>query len=153
MTNPSEQFRFEESNRIIKSLGSFKTILEIGSGEGFQTEWLTKLGTVHGIEASNRAVKRARERVPQATFEVGLLPPIPARKADLVCVFEVLYYLSDKELPKAIEVITNVAPHRIASYHQHPKTMAKLDRVIFSIPGAQSEVIKFEEESWTVVWW
>jgi SAM-dependent methyltransferase len=154
MERPSETYRFVETNRIIQErVGPVKTILEIGSGEGHQTQWLAKLGKVHGIEASKIATKRARKRVSEATFEVGELPAIPSRKADLVCAFEVLYYLSDEEVPKAIEVLTKTAAHRIASYHQHRKTMAKLDPIILSIPGARSEVIKFGEESWTVVWW
>ena len=150
----SETYRFVETNRIIQErVGPVETILEIGSGEGHQTEWLAKLGKVHGIEASKIAMKRARKRVSQATFEVGVFPSIPSRKADLACAFEVLYYLSDEELPRAIQVLTTAAARRIVSYHQHRKTSAKLDPIMSSIPGAQSELIKFGDESWIVVWW
>lgn len=154
MERPSEQYRFAETNTIIaEHIDPVKTILEIGSGEGHQSEWLQKLGVVHGIESSTHAVKRAQKRVPGATFEVGSLPNLSHVHADLICAFEILYYLSDAELAAAIKALNAAAPHRMVSYHQHPKTVTKLDPVVLSIPGVQSTVIAFNEHRWTVAWW
>lgn len=155
---PRETERFMVMNDIIRrNIGPIKTILEIGSGEGHQTELLSNIGLVHGVEISKIAVSRARRRVPQATFEVGALPKVSCLGADLVCAFEVLYYLSDIEIPVAVRALTQAAPHRMVSYHHNKKSYDKvqgrLDPIILSLPGVQSQVIELYGEKWTVAWW
>ena len=148
MTKPQEQHRFEECNKIIESLGTFKTIVEIGSAEGYQTEWLSALGEVHGIEPSYKAIKRAQQRISDATFEQGVFPDCPVRKADLVCAFEVLYYLSD--VRKAIEWLSASAPVRIISYHLVEKNANRIEPFL---PSCQKQIIAYGHEMWVVAHW
>lgn len=165
---PSEEARFAEINEIIKKeIGTISSILEISSGEGHQTEWLSKLSFVHGIEISKTAVKRARARFmyevsckrnPAPTFSVGSLPVLPPlHKYGLVTAFEVLYYLSDEQIPQAIQSLTNAAAYRMISYHHNKKSYNKvqgrLDPIVFSLPGVKHKIITHNGESWTVAWW
>lgn len=151
------QFRYRETNRIIRDhmpevLGG--TIIEIGSAEGHQTEWLSQLGSVTCIEPSLRARERAKLRVPAAAFLDTRLPAIPL-KADLVCAFELLNYFQSPALDEAIAAMNEAAPHRIASYH-HGKTgvtRRRLDSVILALPTVASEEISYKEHTWTIAWW
>src|SRR3954449_9762847 len=64
MTHPRERFRFEETNRLISSAyGSPHSILEIGCGEGHQSEYLARIcKQLVGLDVSARAVARAKAR-------------------------------------------------------------------------------------------
>lgn len=101
MTAPSEQRRFEMTNTLIAQRSSvLDTILEVGCGEGHQSEHLKTLCTrLDGVDVSDRAVERARQRVPGCRFGVGTLQSmpwsIPDGGYDLVVACEVLYYISD----------------------------------------------------------
>jgi trans-aconitate methyltransferase len=148
-----EQYRYREINRIIRDrIGEIGSILEVGSGEGHQTEWLLKLAPVHGIETSTQAVKRARRRVPHATFEIGALPALPDRRADLVTACELIYYLPDDRLAVAVAALERVAPRRIVSYFRDENAV-RLDSVVLRIDGVEREDIRFEDSVWTIAWW
>lgn len=101
LTSAKERARFEASNRIVATLApGCGSLLEIGSGEGLQTEYLAKMSErVAGIEVSAAAVRRAQERLPDAEFRVGKAEDAPAlfpgRRFDVVTAFEVLYYIED----------------------------------------------------------
>lgn len=102
MTAEREQSRFSQTNAIIAShAGRVSTLLEIGCGEGHQSEHLSSLcDQLYGLDVSERAVERARDRLPSAQFGVGEITALPweppaAGKYDLVVACEVLYYLSD----------------------------------------------------------
>ncbi len=102
MTTGREQSRFEQTNDVITArLGRPGSVLEIGSGEGHQSEHLSRIcDRLDGLDVSARAVERAQARVPQARFALGqvsALPwaPPPGGRYDLVVACEVLYYMSD----------------------------------------------------------
>ncbi len=148
-----EQYRYREQNKIItERFGKIDSTLEIGCGEGYQTQWLLKITSVHGIDISKQAVKRARQRVPAATFEAGSLPVLPDRRASLVTAFEMLYYLPDEQIVAAVEILNRAAPRRIVSYHR-PLNGDRLDPIILAIPGVQREDIRYADHVWTVAWW
>lgn len=102
MNSAQEQSRFAQTNALIEQrCGRVGTLLEIGSGEGHQSEHLARLcDQLYGLDVSERAVDRAAQRLPQGRFGVGELqalpwPAPPAGKYDLVVACEVLYYMSD----------------------------------------------------------
>src|SRR3989442_15700665 len=62
---PEEHFRFRETARLVREKigGHFGSILEIGCGEGLQTQYLAPLADrIVGIDPSSHAIKRARTK-------------------------------------------------------------------------------------------
>lgn len=113
MATTREQSRFAQTNAIIAAhAGRVGTLLEIGSGEGHQSEHLARLcDQLYGLDVSDRAVERARERLPAARFGVGEITALPwappeGGKFDLVVACEVLYYMSD--IGKAVEAMSSL---------------------------------------------
>src|SRR5580700_10350985 len=100
MRSAREQARFEWTNQVIGDhLAPLGTILEVGCGEGHQSQYLARQsGELYGIDVSARAVDRARQRCPAGNFAVGdpftLGSAMPDRY-DLVAACEVLYYVKD----------------------------------------------------------
>lgn len=103
MDSPGEIARFEATNRIIaREFGRLDSLLEIGCGEGHQSAWLARVANrVHGLDVSEKAVERARQRVPDGQFDAADLFthtwPGSTPRFDLVTACEVLYYMSDVE--------------------------------------------------------
>lgn len=154
--HPSEIYRFEETNRIIReAIGPVETLLEIGSGEGDQTEWLAKLANkVHGLDISPTAVERARRKFadnPKTSFSVGKLPDIDMdERFDLVTAFEVIYYA--KQMPQMFDMMDRLAQMRIVSVHW-PKAHL-LDEFLFPTRNASRQIISWEDKPrWLVAWW
>ena len=86
----------------------FGSLLEIGCGEGHQTEHLAALaGEITGLDVSEIAVERARKRLPDAEFRVGDIyaqPWIDERgRFELVTACEVIYYMSD--IPRFLQTM------------------------------------------------
>lgn len=153
---PSEIYRFEETNRIIRERnGPVGTILEIGAGEGDQTEWLLKLADkVQGVDISPTAVERARRRFannPKAGFSTGKLPDIGTEERfDLVTAFEIIYYL--KDIPRALDMMDRLGQRRMVSVHWPQVRM--LDAFLFPTRNASRQVISWDgQPRWLVAWW
>ena len=137
MASEREQHRFEQSNKIIASISaSFANVLELGSGEGHQSVYLSTLtDDLHGLELSSRAVERARARCPEASFVVGGIEDVPMlwpeTRFDLIVACEVLYYVANlDELLMMLE--------------------QRSERLFVSNYRPRSEVIRghFEREGW-----
>ena len=104
MRSGREQFRFRETNAFIHDcLGHAGSLLELGCGEGHQSAHLAAIcDRLVGIDVSERAVSRARARVPGAEFKVGDIASLPASPPfDLVVACEMLYYV--KDIPATLE--------------------------------------------------
>jgi SAM-dependent methyltransferase len=107
MASAQEQARFAETNAVIaRELGEqFGSLLEIGCGEGHQTEHLATLAArVTGLDVSATAIERARRRLgrPRQRVRVrGRRRPRACRgprsvgRFELVTACEVIYYMSD----------------------------------------------------------
>lgn len=102
MSSQREQSRFQQTNAVIDSvIGPIDRLLEIGCGEGHQSEYLARLCLrLDGLDVSERAVTRARLRAPQCRFHIGdISKPLPwaveGERYDLVVACEVLYYVRD----------------------------------------------------------
>lgn len=104
MRSTREQSRFVQTNALITQLlGPVGSMLEVGCGEGHQSAHLKLLcARLDGVDVSERAVLRARARVPEGRFGVGQISALPwgqtpDARYDLVVACEVLYYMSDIE--------------------------------------------------------
>jgi SAM-dependent methyltransferase len=159
MDSPSERHRFEESNRILHArliapAATVGSILELGCGEGHQSEHLARLcDRLTGLDVSARAVARARARVPSATFVSGDLLAQPwvgeAGRFDVVTAFEVLHYM--REIAPVLEAMSRLAPACIVSWYGPTArtTAAAVERM--PLEGRQE--LRHGEIRWTVAWW
>jgi SAM-dependent methyltransferase len=155
---PSEHLRFKETSRMIRDrmgdrLGS---ILEIGSGEGLQTQYFAPLTErIVGIDPSLHAVKRARSlNIKNAAFEVGDLLNFHAVEHngpfDLVTACEVIYYLEDSELERAFQNLNSLGRMCVVTYYQG--MYARLDP-FFKTKPVKSEPLHTEMGEWRFIWW
>ena len=155
MDSPTEQARFEATNRIIeREFGRVGSLLELGCGEGHQSMHLSRLAECsYGLDVSPKAVERARLRLPQAHFAAADIFGQPwsdeVARFDLVTACEVLYYLGDVEATLArmstigracLVTIFAPAARRVGPH---------LDR----IPGLRKDWIWHGGTVWLVAWW
>jgi SAM-dependent methyltransferase len=87
-------------------------ILEIGCANGWLTEQLQLIGTVHGVDLSDASIEEARRRVPGARFEAGdvLEISLPSGSFDLVVSLETLSHVADQR--RFVEVAAKVLSSR-----------------------------------------
>ncbi len=155
METEKEQHRFAETNCIIsEQIGKVQSVIEIGCGEGFQSQQLlTICEQLIGTDVSERAVKRARQRCPTATFLVGdifsqdfVIPGVPV---DLVVACEVLYYVSD--VPKALRRMSELGKTCLVTYYDGEK--ARLNGYLQAVEIQGRREIRYGESFWQVAWW
>jgi SAM-dependent methyltransferase len=156
-----EQWRFSESNRLItEKIGPVRTLLEIGCGEGHQTEHLKNLAQeVYGVDISHRAISRARIRNPDPRMHYSIgdlkllsMPSDLPRRFDLVTAFEVLYYVPNRKRPDAIRYISSLADFCMVSCYEPHKEA--LEDLVAAIPTVSTEFRAFDEQyAWWFAWW
>jgi 2-polyprenyl-3-methyl-5-hydroxy-6-metoxy-1,4-benzoquinol methylase len=159
MQSDKEQFRFAQTNRILHDaliapalkVGS---ILEIGCGEGHQSEYLVRLcDHLTGIDRVEVAVARARARVPHAKLFAGDLEAQSwagdRARFDVVTAFEVLYYV--KDVPKALETMSRLGRACIVSYYEPSAPL--LERPLKRMPVDGRATFAFGQVQWHVIWW
>lgn len=156
MTTEREQSRFAQTNAVIAAhAGHVGTLLEIGSGEGHQSEHLSKMcAQLYGLDVSERAVERARERLPQARFGVGeitALPwePPPGGKYDLVVACEVLYYLSD--IAGAVNAMSRLGNACLVTFFC--PSARRVAEHLQDVPGLQRGWIYHDPYAWLWAYW
>ncbi len=154
LDSPRERFRFEETNRLIqREFGNVARLLEVGCGEGYQSQYLARIcDRLHGCDVSARAVERARKRVPTGTFSVSTLSDILAGGAaqyDLVVACEVLYYIED--VRGAVQIMSRLGTSCLVTYYQSHQE--QLDRTIIALNLAGRTVMSYGDDSWTALWW
>lgn len=159
MASEGELFRFSETNRIlhqalIAPASRASTILEIGCGEGHQSQYLAKLcEQVTGIDVSSIAVARAKVRVPSAHFTAGdLFAQSWVRQSnqfDIVTAFEVLYYL--KDIPRTLQTMSKLGKTCIISYYAPSASV--VEPALKVLPLAGQESFRFQSTEWRVAWW
>ncbi len=158
METPRERFRFARTNRVVQEkLGDrFGHILEVGSGEGHQTEHLVELGEkVTGIEVSPKAVARARTRLGSANVELVagdlFAQPWAAERGrfDLVTACEVLYYM--KDIPRFLRTMDELGGACIVTYFAPAARICEAHAM--AMPGAEQTRFAFDDTEWVAVWW
>jgi SAM-dependent methyltransferase len=155
MDSAREQARFAWTNEVIaKHLPQPETLLEIGCGEGHQSQYLARVcRRLYGIDISSRAVQRARRRCPQGNFATGEpasfrfadMPPV----VDLVTACEVVYYV--KDTARFVERMSALGRNCLVTYYEGHAGM--LDRHFVNLPGCERESFRFGEVVWVAVWW
>jgi 2-polyprenyl-3-methyl-5-hydroxy-6-metoxy-1,4-benzoquinol methylase len=154
--SPQERHRFAETNRVIaeRIAPRVATLLEVGCGEGHQSDVLAKLcDQLTGIDVSPIAVERARTRMPRATFAAGDLYAQPwageRGRFDLVTACEVIYYMSDRQ--KFLETIDALGKACLVTYFS--PAARKVEAEVMAMPGAQKTSFSYGDTEWTAVWW
>ena len=156
MTTEREQSRFRQTNAVIAAhAGHVGTLLEIGSGEGHQSEHLATLcGQLSGPDVSDRAVERARERLPNARFGVGEVTALPwappeGGKYDLVVACEVLYYLSD--IGKSVEAMSSLGRACLVTFFC--PSARRVAEHLQDLPGVRRGWIYHDPYAWLWAYW
>lgn len=153
MDSALEQARFRATNRIIEdNFGRVGSLLEIGCGEGHQTQYLARLSDQqYGIDVSAHAIARARQRLPQAHFAATDLfnLPWPDQRFDLITACEVLYYLSD---PAAtLQRMRQLGRSGLVTFFA--PASGRIGPHLDAIPGLHKDWIYHGGTSWLVGWW
>jgi 2-polyprenyl-3-methyl-5-hydroxy-6-metoxy-1,4-benzoquinol methylase len=159
MESEQEQFRFAETNRIlhralIAPADRVGSILELGCGEGHQSEHLIQVcARLTGIDVSPTAIERARRRLPAAEFAAGDLFGQPwageSKRFDVVTAFEVLYYI--KDIPRTLEAMTRLGRACIVTYFG--PAARRVEPALQGMPILGRESFRFGETDWQVAWW
>jgi SAM-dependent methyltransferase len=155
MDSAKEQARFAWTDQLIANqLSPLDTILEIGCGEGHQSQHLSHLcRQLYGVDVSLRAVRRAQQRCPAGKFAAGdpfelNFADMP-RPVDLVAACEVLYYVED--VRGFVQRISRLGKACLVTYYQGQAPM--LDPHFVAIANCRREQFRFEGTEWTAVWW
>jgi predicted TPR repeat methyltransferase len=156
LDTPAEHARFRQTAELIRErLGArFKTILEIGCGEGLQTKYLSELADhLIGIDPSAHAIRRAQKQgIANAVFQVGDLGQCVTRfdtPFDLVVACEVLYYLEDLDF--GYQAVRRLGKSAFITYYAG--VFERLDP-FFSEKPVQRDVIRIAgADQWRVIWW
>lgn len=156
MTSQREQSRFAQTNAVIERLaGHVDTLLEIGCGEGHQSEHLSALcNRLYGFDVSARAVERAQKRLQHGQFGVGDLSALPwplpsGQKYDLVVACEVLYYLSD--IRETVQKMSTLGRSCFVSFFSPSARVVA--QHLETIPNLQRGWIYHEPYAWLTAYW
>jgi 2-polyprenyl-3-methyl-5-hydroxy-6-metoxy-1,4-benzoquinol methylase len=159
MASDKEQFRFAQTNRILREqviapAAKVASILEIGCGEGHQSQHLAALcDHLTGIDVIETAIARARERIPGAELIVGDLAAQPwaqeRGRFDLVTGFEVVYYLRD--IPRMLEQMSRLGRACMVTYHRPAAPL--MERPLAALPIIGQSSFSFGDTEWHAAWW
>lgn len=155
MDSTPERARFEATNRLIeRAFGHVGSVLELGCGEGHQTQYLARLSDEqYGIDVSPQAVERARARLPSAKFAVTDVFGQPwgdeSKRFDLVTACEVLYYLRD---PAAtIERMRHLGRCGLVTFFA--PAARRVGPHLEPVPGLQKDWLYHGGTAWLAGWW
>jgi SAM-dependent methyltransferase len=99
---------FPEMERMFRSVGDIKTILDIGTGYGVPASWLLERFTgarLHGIEPSPERVRIAAMAVgDRGLIAQGQAPAIPAAgdPVDLSTMIDMVHFLTDEDFTETL---------------------------------------------------
>jgi SAM-dependent methyltransferase len=157
-TDPREKWRFQETNRILlREFGQIRTLLEVGCAEGHQTAYLMHVcSQLYGFDVSERAVRRARRRCPDAILAAGDMASAACiargpKRFDVVVACEVLYYV--KDVGANLRRLTQLGRGCLISYYYLDCFRERIDDELACIDIAGREIIGYGDRSWSVVWW
>jgi predicted TPR repeat methyltransferase len=158
MASEKEQFRFAETNLILaKELiapsSQVESILEIGCGEGHQSQHLALLcHRLTGLDVVATAIERARLRVPAAELIADDVYAYPwgrkAQRFDIVTACEVLYYLDD--ISKMLATMSALGRACLVTYVIPSARVARATR---SMPILGRRAFAHADVAWEAVWW
>ncbi len=155
MDSPGERARFEATNRIIeREFGPLDSLLELGCGEGHQTLHFASLARqTYGLDVSEKAIERARERVPAGKFAAADIFSQPwldaGARVDLVTACEVLYYLSEPE--KTIARMRHLGRNGLVTFFA--PACGRIGPHLDAVPGLHKDWIHHGSTAWLIGWW
>jgi SAM-dependent methyltransferase len=155
LQSAKEQARFAWTNRVVgEHFGRPETVLEIGCGEGYQSEYLTQAcGQLYGIDVSPRAVRRARRRCREVRFVAG--DPLTFHFADmpqpvdLVVACEMLYYV--KDISRFLDRLSTLGRACLVTYYEGQAS--SLDPYFTRWTGCRRAQFRCDDTEWRAVWW
>jgi SAM-dependent methyltransferase len=155
MGSAKEQARFAWTNRLIETeFGRPSAILEIGCGEGHQSQHLSRIcDQLYGVDVSARAVRRAARRCPGGKFAAGdpfafHLADMPA-PVDLVVACEVIYYV--KDVPAFLARLSALGRACLVTYYEGQAST--LEPHFAALRDCRRERFQFDDVEWNAVWW
>jgi len=155
MDSELERARFEATNQLIeRAFGRVGSVLELGCGEGHQTQYLARFSDEqYGIDVSPQAVERARLRLPSAHFAVADVFGQPwgnqSKRFDMVTACEVLYYLSD---PAAtIEHMRHLGRRGLVTFFA--PAARRVGPHLERVPGLRKDWLYHGGTAWLAGWW
>jgi SAM-dependent methyltransferase len=155
MGSAKEQARFAWTNRLIEAeFGRPSTILEIGCGEGHQSQYLARVcGQLYGVDVSARAVRRAARRCASGKFAAGdpfafRLAEMPA-PVDLVVACEVIYYV--KDVRAFLARLSALGGACLVTYYRGQAPT--LEPYFAALADCRREPFQFDGTEWNAVWW
>jgi SAM-dependent methyltransferase len=77
-------------------------IADVGCGAGTMTDYLTRYGSVVGVDFSRPAIAAASRCAPGPTFLAGGLEALPDRHYDLITLFDVLEHIPARDRPRFV---------------------------------------------------
>ena len=155
MESTLERARFEQTNAVIeRAFGRVGSVLELGCGEGHQTEWLARMSErQYGVDVSPQAIARAKLRVPGAEFAATDVFGQPwgdePGRFDLVTACEVLYYLSDPAATLAR--MRTLGRNGLVTFFA--PACGRVGPHLDAIPGLHKDWIYQGGTAWLVAWW
>jgi SAM-dependent methyltransferase len=155
LDSDTEHVRFRETSaRLERAFGRPGTVLEVGCGEGVQSEYFARqCDQLTGIEVSARAVERAKKRLPGAELIAGDLLAQPwandVDRFDVVVACEVIYYMSD--VPRFLATMSRLGRGCLVTYFGAAER--KMGGHVRSIPGVTMDEIRHGDASWHVATW
>ena len=155
MESDLERFRFERTNALIaRHFPGIRSILELGSGEAHQSEYLQRLCTeLYGVDVSATAVARAQARLPQGKFAAGDVFKQPwgreAGRFDLVVACEVLYYVAD--IGQTIDEMNHLGKSCFVT--MFAPAIRRVGPFIERLPGVQKDWFGAHGAEWVVAFW
>jgi len=154
MDSDKERYRFEQTNKIIAdAFGEVGSLLEVGCGEGHQTEYLSRVcNDMYGFDVSATAVERGRRRCPKAHLAACDMYSLPFEvdRFDVVAACEVLYYMED--VPAFLREMENRGHHCLVTYY-NGRGSKKIADHLAALPDTQTTSFTFEDVTWCAVWW
>lgn len=155
MESDLERYRFERTNAIVeKQFPHIRSILEVGCGEGHQSEYLQRLcDELYGVDVSATAIERARRRLPRAGFAVGdvFAQPWGRERArfDLVVACEVLYYVAD--IRRTVDEISHLGKACLVTLFA--PAIRRVGPFVENIPGVKKDWFGAAGAQWVVAYW
>lgn len=123
-TDQNESITSEELPKFIHdlvlSLGAQK-VLEVGCNAGNNLLAFQKGFAVYGIDLSEYALKKARQKYPSFKFKKGSILDIPMNDSEIDFVFtrSVLNYIPDKDMEKAMSEMYRVSNKYILNLEKY----------------------------------
>jgi SAM-dependent methyltransferase len=120
-SSPYEAAKYDATIEALRGR-RFTSGLEIGCSIGVLTDRLSALcDTLLAIDVAERALDRAKQRVPEVAFERREVPEeFPDGAYDLIVVSEVLYYLDESAFDATLDAIERTLRGTLLAVHWRP---------------------------------